>query len=76
MCAMIQIRNVPDELHERLRVRAAEEGLSLSALLLREAERVAERPSRRELLARAARRPALVPATSSREHIRSLRDES
>ncbi len=59
MSKMIQIRNVPDELHRKLRMRAAAEGVSLSDLLLAEARRLAERPSVEELRARlATRRPA------------------
>ncbi len=38
---MIQIRNVPDALHRKLKVRAAEAGMSLSDYLLAEVERVA-----------------------------------
>ena len=47
---MIQIRNVPAALHRRLRIRAATEGVSMSHFVLREIERVLERPSRQELL--------------------------
>jgi plasmid stability protein len=54
MSKMIQVRNVPDEMHRRLKVRAAQEGMSLSDFLLAELRRVAERPSRAELLARLA----------------------
>jgi plasmid stability protein len=58
---MIRIRNVPDELHRRLKARAALEGFSLSDYLLREARRVAERPSRSELRERLrAREPVAV----------------
>ncbi|RME28037.1 MAG: hypothetical protein D6806_03550 [Deltaproteobacteria bacterium] len=52
MPKMIQIRNVPDEVHRRLKARAALEGLSLSEFLLREIRKVSERPSRSELLER------------------------
>ena len=56
---MIQIRNVPDDLHGRLKARAAIEGISLSDLLLAEARRLAERPTREEMRRRlAAREPA------------------
>ena len=41
MTKMIQIRNVPDDIHRTLKMKAAKEGLSLSQLLLREATRVA-----------------------------------
>ncbi len=50
MSKMIQIRNVPAELHRRLRIRAATEGVSMSHFVLREIERALERPSRQELL--------------------------
>ena len=43
--AMIQIRNVPPELHRTLKIRAAEAGMTLSDYLLSEVERVARRPS-------------------------------
>jgi plasmid stability protein len=49
---MIQIRNVPDELHRRAKARAALEGISLSALLLRELTLAMARPTRAEMLAR------------------------
>ncbi len=42
---MIQIRNVPDEVHRELKIRAARAGMSLSELLNAELERiVAHRP--------------------------------
>lgn len=47
---MIQIRNVPDGLHRRLKARAALEGVSMSLFVLREIERALSRPSRRELI--------------------------
>lgn len=52
MPKMIQLRNVPDDLHRRLKSRAALEGLSLSDYLLAEVRKVAERPSVRELRVR------------------------
>lgn len=48
----IQIRNVPPELHRKLKVRAANEGVSLSELLLRVAEREAARPTLDEIVER------------------------
>jgi len=52
----IQIRDVPDEVHRTLRARAAATGQSLSAYLLAELTRVAERPPVADVLARAAAR--------------------
>src|SRR4028119_395591 len=55
MAKMIQIRNVPDDLHRRLKVRAAQEGMTLSDYLLSEVERVAAKPTMREWLAKVSR---------------------
>lgn len=68
---MIQIRNVPDELHRKLKARAALEGLTLSDYLKREVERIARLPTLEELKQRlASRRPARVspsPAVALRQ---------
>jgi plasmid stability protein len=56
MAKMLQVRHVPDELHAALRERAAASGLSLSEFVLRELRAVAARPSRAEVLGRAAHR--------------------
>ena len=58
---MLQVRHVPDELHAVLRERAAESGLSLSEYVLRELQAVAARPSKAQVLARAARRGGSLP---------------
>ncbi|HEY2289487.1 MAG TPA: hypothetical protein VGM86_02180 [Thermoanaerobaculia bacterium] len=52
MAVMVQIRNVPDELHRKLKSRAALAGMSISEYLLRELERSLQRPTREELLQR------------------------
>jgi hypothetical protein len=49
---MIQIRNVPDELHRELKVRAARTGMTLSDYLLAELRALAVRPTMREWLSR------------------------
>lgn len=49
---MIQIRNVPSELHRLLKARAAMAGQSLSDYLLAEIRRTAEVPSREEMIER------------------------
>jgi plasmid stability protein len=54
---MVQIRNVPDEVHRQLKARAALAGTSISEYVLREVERSLERPTREELLARLRGRP-------------------
>ncbi|MDQ2671681.1 MAG: hypothetical protein M3Y38_02530 [Actinomycetota bacterium] len=52
MSKMIQIRNVPDELHRTLKVRAAKAGMTLSDYLLSEIEQVAEKPTLAEMMER------------------------
>ena len=71
---MIQIRNVPDDLHRTLKARAAEQGVSLSDYLLKMAERAAREPTLEELEERLRRLPKLRPgARSSAEIIREMR---
>jgi antitoxin FitA len=74
MPAMIQIRNVPDALHRRLKSRAALEGMSLSDYLLAELRRVAERPTLAELRERLERRPAVDPDVTPEQAVRAERD--
>ena len=52
MAVMVQIRNVPDDLHRKLKARAALAGMSISEYLLREIERSLARPTPEELLQR------------------------
>jgi plasmid stability protein len=61
MSMMVQIRNVPDELHHKLKARAALAGMSISEFLLREIERSLERPTREELLVRLRNREPVEP---------------
>lgn len=44
MSKMIQIRNVPDEVHKALKIRAAKEGMTLSDYLAREIKNIVKRP--------------------------------
>ena len=74
MPTMIQIRNVPDALHRRLKSRAALEGMSLSDYLLAELRRVAERPTLAELRESLQHRPAVFPSVSPEEAVRAERD--
>ena len=74
MTAMIQIRNVPDELHRRLKSRAALAGMSLSDYLLNEIRQVAERPTLEELRARLEHRTQVTPSVAPAEAIRAERE--
>lgn len=53
---LIQLRNVPDDVHRTLKMRAAAEGTSLSDYVLREVTRAARAPTPEELDARIAAR--------------------
>lgn len=76
MTAMIQIRNVPDALHRRLKSRAALAGMSLSDYLLSEIRQVAERPTIDELRARLDRRSVVTLSIEPAEAVRAERDRS
>ena len=71
---MIQIRNVPEVLHRRLKSRAALEGLSLSDFLLKEIEQVAERPTIKELVERLATRAPVHYKISPAQILREERN--
>jgi plasmid stability protein len=49
MSKMIQLRNVPDSLHRRLKARAAIAGMSLSDYLLSEIREIADKPTLAEM---------------------------
>jgi plasmid stability protein len=74
MPTMIQIRNVPEELHGRLKSRAALEGISLSGYLLREIEQVVSRPTLQELAGRLAKRAPVKCAVSPAGILREERN--
>ena len=73
MSTMIQIRNVPEDLHRRLKARAAMAGMSLSDYLLKEIRAVAERPTMEEMRERLARRSRVETSESAADIIRELR---
>jgi plasmid stability protein len=76
MSKMVQIRNVPDALHRKLKVRAAGSGRTLSDYLLAELERLAARPTRDDLLARIHSRARVTLKTSAAAVIRDERESA
>lgn len=74
MSRMVQVRNVPDALHRKLKVRAAEAGQTLSDYLLAELERLAARPTRGEMLARIHSRKRVRLTTPAAVVIREERE--
>jgi plasmid stability protein len=71
---VIQIRNVPDDVHRTLRARATAAGVSLSDYLLDELARVADRPALADVLARSSRRSGGVSTDAIVDSVRSGRD--
>ncbi len=74
---MIQIRNVPPDLHERLKAQADAHGLNLSDFLKGELERMASVPTNAEIFA-AVEADALsgeLPQISAEEIVTAIRED-
>ncbi len=74
MVKMIQIRNVPDELHRTLKVRAAQAGMTLSDYLLSEIRQVAEKPTLSEMMERLRNQEPVELDEPPEVMIRRMRD--
>jgi len=70
----IQIRNVPDEIHKALKVRAALAGKSMSEMILEQLRTTLALPSEHELRERLRRAEPFDMSESSAALIRSERD--
>jgi len=75
MSVMVQIRNVPEELHAKLKARAAEAGVSLSDYLLNIVREIGERPTIAEMRERLRRLTPVETEESSAEAVRAVRAE-
>jgi plasmid stability protein len=71
---MVQIRNMPEPLHRRLKARAALAGKSISDYLLVEIRQILDQPTIEELKARLAKQPPAPPGLSPTELLRAERD--
>lgn len=76
MSKMVQIRNVPETLHRKLKVRAANSGQTLSDYLLAELERLVARPTRDEMLTRVHSRKRVTLKTPAAVVIREERESA
>ncbi len=74
MSKMIQIRNVPDDLHRTLKARAAMEGMSLSDYLLSEMRTLAAHQTLREFLEQLHQHEPVKVRRSAAAIIRAARD--
>ena len=74
MNKMIQIRNVPEKLHRKLKARAAAEGMTLTDYVARLIDRDLAKPSLSEMAARLRKRTPVEFETPAWEIIRQERD--
>jgi plasmid stability protein len=74
MPVMIRLRHVPDDLHRKLKSRAAMEGLSLSDYIIREIWQLEEKPTMKEMMERLARLKPVHLKTSPVDILRASRD--
>lgn len=74
MTKILQVRNLSEETHRALKARAAREGRSLSDLVREELDRMAARPSRRELFTRIESRGHPRPSEPLADVVRRMRD--
>jgi len=74
MSKVIQLRNVPDALHRRLKARAAMAGMSLSDYLLAEIKEIAERLTLVELRERLHQREPVVAQLDTARMVREERE--
>ena len=75
MHKVIQIRDVPEDVHRKLKARAAREGRTLSEMLRQELEEFANRPSLEEVLERIQTREPVTLTESAAEIVRAGRAE-
>ena len=74
MSVMIQLRNVPENLHRTLKARAALAGMSLSDYLLAEVRWLADRPTPAELRERVRRRAGVILPVPAADAVRRERE--
>lgn len=72
--SMVQIRNVPEDLHRELKARAAHAGMTLSDYLLQEMRDLAVRPTMREWAEEVRKLEPVEVGISPAEAIRAERD--
>jgi len=73
MGKLVQVRDVPEQVHRTLKARAAQSGASLSEYLRAELARLAALPTPDEVRARLRQLPPIEPRESPEAIIRRLR---
>ena len=74
MGVLVQVRDVPEDVHRTLKARAAAAGVSLSEYVRGVLARSASRPTPVELSARVKARGAVVLDEPSETSVRAIRD--
>jgi len=74
MAKLLQVRQVPDEVHRTPKVRAAQAGTSLSEYVRAELELIASRPTPEELRARLETRTPVEVRETAADLVRRHRD--
>jgi plasmid stability protein len=74
MSKTIQLRNIPDKLHRKLRARAACAGMTLSDFVIREMQKIVAQPTHEEIRRRIVMRPVVKLDVSAADLIREERD--
>jgi plasmid stability protein len=75
MAKLVQIRDVPEDVHRTLKVRAVQGGTSLSEYLRSQLEMIAARPTPEEIRARLASRSSVAVGDPPAAVIRQRRDD-
>jgi antitoxin FitA len=75
MGVMLQIKDVPDDVHRVLKARAALVGISLTEYARSTLEQAARRPSREELIADLSRTEPLATGESAAQALAHIRDD-
>ena len=75
MGRMLQVRNLPEEVHAKLKERAAAERMSLSDYVARELGRLTQYRSNAEILQAARERNPLLDRETVLKAVRESRDE-
>jgi plasmid stability protein len=75
MGTLLQVRDLPDDVHRTLKARAAASGQSLSEYVRTVLARNAARPTPEELARRIEARGAVVPSENTRDAVRAIRDD-
>lgn len=74
MPSLVQVRDVPEDVHRKLKARAAASGQSLSEYVRTLLRQAAERPTPEELASRVRARGVVTRSEPSERSVRRLRD--